>query len=82
LDDATALVAAVASSASANPDADWTALQSKAEYDQVFQRATKGVEPLIDGASNRMDCEAHWHPPNMFVEKDETTEGRASKVRF
>jgi hypothetical protein len=60
---------ATPSKAEAWSAADWNALQSKAGYDQIFARVTKGVEPTSDYAP--WDLTTHWYPPNMIVTKDE-----------
>ena len=66
---------ATPSKAEAWSAADWNALQSKAGYDQIFARVTKGVEPMLDGVCQKWDCVTHWYPPNMFIEKDEQPDG-------
>jgi hypothetical protein len=54
---------------------DWAALQSKAGYDQIFERVTQGVEPMLDGVCQKWDCVTHWYPPNMVVTQDEQPDG-------
>jgi hypothetical protein len=55
--------------------ADWNAMQSKAGYDEIFARVTKGVEPMLDGVCNANRCVTHWYPPNLIVTQENTGEG-------